>query len=148
MAVTAGDVLQRVADALKKDVGALQSYWTNHVTGALTYATQEVQGRLVARGFTLAQVAAWTRRDEFVSDIALFRALVLGGMLEGFDKTWLDAIDRRKELARVQVFTDDGHVNPGAGSDAPGVVGTGNIVSHGRGEIFSEGADGEDPIRW
>lgn len=152
MAVIVTDVLQRIADAIKKDPSTLQAWWVNHANSALVYAQNEVKGKLIARGFTSSQIASWDRYDEFVSDIALFRALVLGGMLEGFDRTWVDCIDRRKELKAVQVFVNGAYINPAAGSDGPGQAVAAPITS-GRCDVFNGpgtefgGGDGR-PTRW
>jgi hypothetical protein len=126
-----------VADALKKSLSDLESYWASIAARANVSAYQEVLGSLLARGFTLAQADAWDRLLEFVSDQMLFFSLVRGGVLEAFSSEYLKLIDRREELKTVQVFVSGVYVNPDAGSSGPGQVGQGTAVGTGTGSMFS-----------
>lgn len=63
-------------------------------------AYQEIQGRLLKRGLTQAQLDAWDRGAEFQTAIGLFWALVrAAGLSEGVRPEVLRALDRRKELS-------------------------------------------------
>lgn len=91
-----------VAGVLKKPEDDLNNttYWNGTITIANQSATDEIKGRLAARGFTTAQIAAWDRVEEFNKWIGAYNALVAGGALESYDdryverfKRWLDELD-------------------------------------------------------
>jgi len=122
-----------VADRLKMSTNQLPPYYTSTILPrASTAAWQEIQGRLLARGFTLAQIEAWDRGAEFQGDLGTWYAIVSSGFYAGFDKETLKLMDRREELDTVQVFTDGVWKRPddtqgGATQGAP--ITTGNIFN-------------------
>ena len=56
----------------------------------LVDAYNEIRRRLLRRGASSEQVDAWDCRQEIARDLALWKALTLGGALEGFDKKFID----------------------------------------------------------
>ncbi len=122
---TNGQILEAVANTLKKDVGDLESYWEGVVEQAHLAAYQQIVGDLLERGFTKVQVDAWDRGPEFEKHLALFWALTDGGALEGFSDIFIRTLDRRKDLKTVQVFVSGAYVVPLTGAAGPGTVGTG-----------------------
>src|SRR5687768_14872288 len=102
-AVTQSELLDDISGALKKAGAAfLASYWTGHATKAVAFAANEVMGAFIARGFTQADILAADRLHEWTSDLALWHALVRGGMLDAVDGRLLESLDRRKELTTAQ----------------------------------------------
>jgi hypothetical protein len=126
-----------MANPLKKDGSTLESYWEPVVERANLSAYQEVCGQLLVRGFLIAQIDAWDRLLEFVSDQMLFFSLVRGGVLEAFSSEYLKLIDRREELKTVQVFVSGVYVNPDVGASGPGQVGSGTAVGTGASSVFN-----------
>jgi hypothetical protein len=122
-----------VGDQLKTSVSQLPAYYTSTILPrANTAAWQEIQGRLLARGFSASQIAAWDRGAEFQADLGTFWAITHSGFYAGFDKETLKLMDRREELDKVQVFTggvwvrpDDSQGNTNQGSP----ITTGNIFN-------------------
>ena len=75
--ITSGQLKTRVANALKVDENDLPGNWDQTIEDAATDAYREIVGKLMARGFTQAQIDAWDRGAEFQRDIGLFWNLVL-----------------------------------------------------------------------
>jgi hypothetical protein len=138
--LTDPDCLQAVADLLKADVPSLPSYWPGVVAAAHVSAFQEIQGRLIARGYTPAQVLQWDRGPELEKSLTIFWALTNGGGLSGYDDKFIRMYDRRKELDTVVVALNGVWTRPG---DTPGQVSTGAFDTSG--DLFSGYADPSDP---
>ena len=99
------------------------------VTDANAYAGNQITGRLLFRGFTLAQIDAWDQRVEFNTTLGLWWLFTFGGVpYVGNDERVRD-FDRRKELSDplTAVFIGGVLVNP----DAAAETDPGGSVSHG-----------------
>lgn len=121
--ITEGDLKQRLADLVAKDVGQLPARWDSTILDSNRSAALDVAGRLLARGYTAAQVDAWDRRAEFNADIGLFWCLTKGGIPTAASDLHIAKLDRRKELDAVLVTIGGVPVEPGGGSDGYGVSG-------------------------
>ncbi len=124
--ITDTQARQAVADALKVELASLPDYWTNLVSEANIAAYGEIQGCLIGRGYTQAQVDSWDRGAEFQKQLAVFWSLTRGGGLAGYDDRFIKLFDRRKDLLSVQVFSAGVFVPPGS---APGLVRSGQILA-------------------
>lgn len=124
MYLTDAQTLQAVADSLKAGgVDALLAtapQWSNINSEAHASAYQEIVGRLLNRGFTLAQIQGWDRGGEFELALTRFWALTNGGGLSAYDMDSVKLFDRRKDLDNVIVFVNGVFVNPTA--QQPGTV--------------------------
>jgi hypothetical protein len=105
--VTDSQLKTRIAAQLKQDSSSLPTYWDTIITDARNSAYREIQAALLQRGYTAAQIAAWDRGAEFEIDIGLFWALVKGAGMKGEDIKFIQLLDRRKELAVVDVTNSD-----------------------------------------
>ncbi len=148
MFLTDDQCLQSVADMLKTAKASLPAYWSSVVSEAHAGAYNEIVGRLLRRGFTLAQITAWDRGAEFERQLTLFWALTNGGGLNSYDDKFIKTFDRRKDLDDVQFSIANVFINPVA-SDGPGQVGIGSEDTSN--DLFS--LDPDDvrrghPTRW
>ncbi len=140
MFLTDSQCMQAVADLLKYDISALPGYWTSVVSQAHVAAYQEIQGRLLARGFTTAQVVLWDRGAEFERMLTIYWSLVNGGGTTAYDDRFIKQFDRRSDLDSVLVSVAGTWIIPG---ETPGTVGTG--FEDTTGDLFS--LDRDDPLR-
>ena len=124
MFLTDAHIRASVVAALKVSAGDLPDYWDQLINESHTAAYQEIVGALIGRGFTQAQIDAWSRGAEFEKDLALFWALTKGGGLHNYDDRFPKSLDRRKDLLTVQVYSGGVWVTPG---EDPGTVGSGAI---------------------
>lgn len=80
----------------------LPAFWDEIVTSANSSAYWDIVGRLVARGFTKAQVDSWDRGAEFQRSIGLFWCLnhpAAIGSDNSYSRQNVEAFDRRLELS-------------------------------------------------
>lgn len=125
---------QSLADLLKLagGVGALPANAPNVVTEAHAAAYNEVVGRLLARGYTLAQITAWDQGVFYERQITLFFCMVNLAGTFGYDEKWIAMYDRRKDLATVMLSIGGTFVSPqsvdGSGTVGGGVENTANDI--------------------
>ncbi len=120
--LTDTQVKQAVADFLKVDVADLPTYWTGAtrvIEDAHVAAYQEIQGRLLARGFTTAQVVLWDRGAEFEKHLTIYWSLINGGGTTAMDDRFVKMYDRRNDLNSVLVSVSGVFITPG---DTPGTI--------------------------
>lgn len=123
--ITDSQLKVELAGNLKVDPAAIPpGVWDEVIESSNVAAYQEIIGALLARGYTMAQISAWDRRVEFNADLGLFWCLVKGAGLHGNDPTFIDKLDRRKELLTCPVICGGSLVAPGT---AGGVVGYGTL---------------------
>ncbi len=122
--ITDNDLKTKLAANLKvADASQLPAGWTQIITDSNAAAYANIVGVLSARGYTGAQIASWDRGAEFNSDLGLFWCLVKGAGLHGNDATFIDKLDRRKELEDVAIMNGGVLVTP----DTGGAVGYGQF---------------------
>jgi|SRR5579859_439800 len=119
------DLQTSLANALKISTSSLPATWNGIITESNNSAYADILGALAGRGFTPAQVAGWDRGVEFNKDIGLFWCLVKGAGLHGNDATFIDKLDRRKELLTIYILISGAIAVPG--STTPAVVGSGTF---------------------
>jgi hypothetical protein len=113
-----------LAAILKQNVSDLPDYEPTILTDAHNSAYNDIASRLVARGFTLAQVNAWDRGAEFEKDIALWWCFdKMAGLSQAVDDRFIGKLDRRAELIDTPVTNGFKPIRP-----------TGGINSVGRGD--------------
>ncbi len=124
MFLTSDQAIQSVADALKaRSVAELLTNapnWSGIIQAAQRSAYQDIVGRLIKRGFILAQIVSWDRGAEFELDLTKYWSLVNGGGLSGYDPTFIKMLDRRKELDDVMVSVNGVYIVPG--QTQPGTI--------------------------
>ncbi len=93
-----------VCDEIQKARGTLTVFWPGIITQANVWAYNEIAARLVARGFTLAQVTAWDRGAEFQTDLGVWKAISDNAAMapNTYNFAALAAKDRRDELSGNQ----------------------------------------------
>lgn len=98
--VTSEQLQQAVADDLHKgDRTALRSRWVAICDRSIVRGYRDIYTRLVAKGYTPAQLDAWDDRVSYTMDQALFWAFVEGSGLADYSDRDYNKLDHRKELA-------------------------------------------------
>ncbi len=120
--VTDTDVQTTLAAMLKRaDLNSIEGYWTALITQCNAAGYNEVRGALLNRGFTLAQIDAWDRREEFNRDLALWWVGVKGeAYFSDAEKQMLAKLDRREELETVAVVASGALQSPDSTSGGYG----------------------------
>ncbi len=125
-------IVQAVADLLSQPVANLPAKLGtlaspgNAVVEAHAAAYNEVLGRLLNRGFTLAQITAWDQGPFYERMISLYFVMIdVAGTL-GYDDRWVKQYDRRADLATVLVAAAGVFSTPAAPAGA-GTVGVGTM---------------------
>ena len=89
------------------------SPWEQLITDAASSGYEDVVSRLMARGFTKAQVDLWRRLTEFNVDISLYWLFTKGAGLHAYDDKFINKFDRRLELDTVYVVdSSDNPITP------------------------------------
>jgi hypothetical protein len=114
-------VKERLRTRLGVEDFAVDSTWGQIVADATNNAASGIMGVLLGRGFTQEQIRSWDSLSEFHGDIALFWALVNGGVARDYDDRLINKLDRRAELATVDVMIGGKLVQPGASAGGGGV---------------------------
>ena len=141
-------ILSDLADALKQDVGNLQSYWANIVQRCHTRAYGEIVSALLARGYSAAQIASWDDGASYERDMTLWYCAMSPQGQGVFDKESVGAWNVREQVATIILRVSGTFVDPIAGG--PGTVGygLGNVSN----DIFTGPWSGEEtgeiPCRW
>jgi hypothetical protein len=103
--VTDAKLLQAVAGRLKTTPSGLPAYYADEIVPqANVAATQDILGRLLARGYTQEQIDVWDRRVEFAFALGVYYSLLNSGAYAGLDPKTMELLDRRKELDTILVF--------------------------------------------
>ena len=125
MFITSATLTQAIADRLKlaNGVGDLQQWTYSIIADALTASYQEILGRLLRRGFTLAQANSFDRGAEFQNDLGVYYFWTRTGIYGGNNVDAVKALDRRKELNSVIVFNAGVWVDPPQAAAGQAVVG-------------------------
>lgn len=135
--VTADALEARLRGVLNVTALDAATAWDHILPDAARAGNNAVVGGLSARGYSRKQIFAWDRAEEFAADIALFWALVKGGV--GRDDpempALIAALDRRAELETAAVTVGGESVEPGAGGSA-GVIRSG-VVERQTGDLFA-----------
>jgi len=84
----------------------------------------EIEGALLSRGLSVVQISTWARGEEYQLDIAMYfycKDSGWGGRLEE-ETDWTTVFDRRKELVKLPIISNDGVVlSKSAGAVASGM---------------------------
>ncbi len=130
MFLTDANILQSVADLLKQPVANLPTQLGtlaspgNVITEAHAAAYNEVVGRLLRRGFTLAQITAWDQGIFYERMISLYFVLINTAGTMGYDDRWVKQYDRRADLDTVLVSSANVVEDP---AGTAGTVGVGTM---------------------
>lgn len=123
-------VLHRSGVAVTTDVQQ-STFWPAIVSQANLAAYNEIFDRLIRRGWTPAQIAAWDRGAEVQTAIGAFNAVRDGGFLDQVQtailenlKRYFDETNPKNVLDNTLVTNSQQWQIPG---DAPGTVGTGAL---------------------
>jgi hypothetical protein len=129
--ITDAEVKQLIADALTKDVTLMPTKWDRFKTQANLDAVADIMSRLLAKGFTSAQIDAWDSRATFNRVLARYHALSAGASLQEYDLEQIrkDYDQRIKELDTAVTLMINGVMQaPGISDDDPAAgVATGAI---------------------
>lgn len=112
--------------------------WDGIISDANAAAVNSIRGALLGRGYSPAQIEAWDRVQEFQTDLAIFWALVNGGVTKDYDDRLIAKLDRRAELATVDLTINGALVQPGGGAGVGGGIRSGTLKNTSRenGDIF------------
>lgn len=133
MFVTADQLYDYVTGLLHKANPTVQQqapFWRLITDTATSDAYGYIVRGLVSRGFgSASQVPLWDDGANFQKAIGAYLALNAGGALGAFDDKFLEKLDRRKELATVQVTINGQWQKPDGTGFSPLEVGTGRVSS-------------------
>lgn len=114
--LTDAELKTSVSAALKQASPAnLPHVWDTHITDANFKAWQDIEGALLKRQFTKAQIAAWSQGPIIQKLQGLYWAFVLGAGLHPYDDRFIRQWDQREALKEIVVDSagDDGQVPAG-----------------------------------
>lgn len=128
VSVIQGDVAAATKAASWTALVGGASFWGVIVPQQQQAAADLIYSRLIARGYTPAQIAAWDLGAEVERQISPYLCLVAGGMLEAVDAKLLEKFEsytKPKEglLDTVLLTIGQQWYSP---ADTPGTVGSGN----------------------
>jgi hypothetical protein len=124
LAVSEKDVQEQVKAILSVDAFDVASGWPRICASAVRSAYGLIYRALAARGYSPAQVAAWDALDDLWSDIAVWFAIVKGGLTKDFDAKYLQLFDRRGELNGILLTIGGVIVGPAVSAVASGKLAT------------------------
>jgi hypothetical protein len=117
-------ISQSVADLLKVTLANLPAYAANVVTEAHAAAFAEIQGRLLNRGYTLAQITSWDQGAFYERQISLYFIMVNVAGTGDYSDLWVKQYDRRKDLDTVLISIGGIFVQPVEGQPGTCSIGT------------------------
>lgn len=125
--ITADQLKAKLASLLHVPEAKLTGgQWDQIIADSAASAKNEILARLYARGYSLAQITAWDRVEEFQTDIGLFWCLTKGANLLANFPTELDKLDRREELSGADIVVAGVIVTP-ADAVVGGMIGSGQF---------------------
>lgn len=124
MFLTDAALLNDLADTLQKPEGGLAVYWTNILSQSHSWAYGIILQSLIAKGYTVAQIAAWDYGADWERNLTLWASLRRGAALQPVDDRLLGTLDVRKDLSELQGLIIGGVYQYPAGD--PGTVGIGD----------------------
>jgi hypothetical protein len=110
--VTDQEIQDQVRAVLSLDNMDQASGWPRICRAANRSAYGMILGALMRRGFSQAQADGWDRGEEFQTDLALWVAIVRGGLAKDYDPKYLTLFDRRDELKDAFVTAGGVAVTP------------------------------------
>jgi hypothetical protein len=123
---TDAQVKQDVADVLHTALANLPTWVDNVVERVHEAAYQEIVEKLTSRGFTSAQILAWTQGEMYERSIALWYFFTSPQAIGVYDKQALETWERyRSGLKSVTIAGSSGWTTPG---DTPGVPAVGLVT--------------------
>lgn len=123
--------------------------WDDLCARGASYGNSEVIGRLLTRGFRLDEdILLFDRFTEFATDLACWKALILGGGYGAFDAKTLQALDRHEELKTAYVFVADNLVEVKPASGRPGTTVTGGPIDNGGAQFNYDPTQKDSGISW
>jgi hypothetical protein len=137
MFLTDTQTYSALADTLKAAGLQIPDWWRSINQSSHAWAYNEIVSRLLARGFTQAQIAAWDRGAEFEQDLTIYRAMARGAMTEeNVTAEFIGMFDRREELTGNPSKDLKPVLVANAGvwqtpADTPGTVGVGAVGTAG-----------------
>lgn len=146
--------LHRSGAAVASDV-TQSTFWPPIATQANLSAYNEIFDRLIRRGWTPGQIALWDRGVEVQLEIAAYKAIERGGLLDQVQTALLDRLkgyfdpEVKTNLLDNTLLTINGQwQTPG---DTPGTVGTGPLDTSQ--DMFVMPTQQDDPrigdvVRW
>lgn len=104
----------KLLDLLQKAEVDTSGAWDTIITDANLAAEWDIKQALSGRGFSASQIASWDGATVYNVDLALFWALVKGGVTKSYQPVFIEKLDRREELKTVTVTIGGVAVNPSA----------------------------------
>ncbi len=151
MYYTDSQILQALANRLNvTSAGQLPARWNEIVSSTHSTAYREILGKLLARGFSQAQVDAWDDLATYERELSMFLALSEAGTEASYEADTLRTLDRRRDLLTVELFIGGVWQQPAASPNSlPGQAMTGQQDTHSRfahswGEHCGAGGDFHD----
>ncbi len=113
--LTDAELTTELRNLLQQPDGLTATFWTVLITSSNTAAYAEIRRKLLARGYTVAQIALWDDGQEFQKDVALYWVLTRGVGKHDLDSKAIKAFDRREELRAAPFSIAGVLINPPTG---------------------------------
>ena len=140
MFLTDNQILSSLGDLLKYNASNLPSYWTSIVAEQHAAAYGYMVSKLLARGYTQAQIVQWDQGPYYERQLSLFFTITDATATDSeYDPKTLMLRDVRKELDFVVIAVNGAFIQPAATGDEPGTIGMGEGPSQ---------YDPTDVFRW
>lgn len=123
-------ILQSVADLLHQNAADLTPQLGtlaepgNVITEGHAAAYNEIVGRLLNRGYTLAQITSWDQGVFYERQISLYFVLINVAGTFGYSDLWVKQYDRRKDLDTVLISVAGAFIQPVEGNPGTCILGT------------------------
>jgi hypothetical protein len=141
------DIKTALARRLGQDPSNLAAKWDDLCHDANLSAWHSVRAALLARGYTLGQMAGWDDGATYQKDVALYWALLNGATasLHAIPAQDFAPLDRRKELAAVTLSNNAGAEITPVASAAGGGVSGGRLDVTNAGKVVDDRRDYSSP---
>ena len=127
--ISSGELKQAIADRLGYNVDELPSHWDRLANECVEQGYRDCAAVLSAQGYTQAQIDAWDDRKLYNRLQGVFRAMVAGATLTGFDWNVIKEMDQRETLKTLSITTNGVQVYPAARIDGEQYPVTGGRLS-------------------
>lgn len=87
-----------------RNLNEMPTYWDELVPIAHTKAYNEILRAILQRGFTIAQILAWTAGPEYEYDLSAWWLIKTAGQLANYDDKFIASLDRRNELKTCTIL--------------------------------------------
>ena len=119
LAYTDAQLLQDLADEVKKTLGGLPDYWNRIVSQSHAWAVGRIVASLVSRGYTYQQILSADQTPDYERGLTLYMTLKRAGTVEGYKADNLKALDFSDDLKHDVLTVGGAFIVPGGSVGIP-----------------------------